>query len=312
MKARLALITIVSVGLLFPMGDSLSYASPQQFTTLDHPKAGTGTGQGTTASDINTRGDVLGYYASRSGSGMFLLHGRTYLPLASPQLTIKGVIGAYPMGINDRGDVVGTYVDSRGRHGFLLQQNRFTIFNHPQGAMTIQNRRMRLTSATDINNRADIVGMYVDSKGVMHGFLRHRGKYTTLTHPRAGTSDGDGTQATGINDQGDIVGVYSNSTGSHGFVLRDHRYTTLGYPGAGGDTSPMGVNEQGMITGFYVDRNGVHHGFIWQKGQFTKLDHPLAGTRGGQGTNPARLNDRGAIVGHFIDKKGVPHGFLWH
>jgi probable HAF family extracellular repeat protein len=67
------------------------------------------------------------------------------------------------------------------------------------------------------------VGYYVDSTGISHGFLRHRGNITTIDGPK-GAKD----TASGINAQGEIVGVYYDSTGtSHGFLRHRGTFTTI-------------------------------------------------------------------------------------
>jgi uncharacterized membrane protein len=63
----------------------------------------------------------------------------------------------------------------------------------------------RQTSARGINTRGDIVGSYVDSAGLQHGFLLQDGAWITLDFPVAGVR---ATVANGLNAQGEIVGQY--------------------------------------------------------------------------------------------------------
>jgi uncharacterized membrane protein len=73
--------------------------------------------------------------------------------------------------------------------------------------------------AGGINDSGQIVGFYIDSSGIDHGFLDSNGHYTTLNDPSAGTGSGQGTLAFGINDSGQIVGEYYDSSGvQHGFL----------------------------------------------------------------------------------------------
>ena len=55
-----------------------------------------------------------------------------------------------------------------------------------------------------INARGDIVGDYVDSDGMLHGFVRLKsGEFITIDYPGAA-----GTYVAGINDRGDLAGAF--------------------------------------------------------------------------------------------------------
>src|SRR5438874_1612735 len=58
------------------------------------------------------------------------------------------------------------------------------------------------------------------------------------------------TIAWGIDAAGEIVGVYDDSTGTHGFLLQNDRFTTLNFPGAGW-TAAFGIGVHGEIVGAY-------------------------------------------------------------
>src|SRR5262249_41488537 len=65
------------------------------------------------------------------------------------------------------------------------------------------------TQALGVNNLGEIVGDYVDTGGVMHGFLDNAGSFTTLD-PIGSTA----TTINGINDLGTVVGFYVNAAGA--------------------------------------------------------------------------------------------------
>jgi hypothetical protein len=50
---------------------------------------------------------------------------------------------------------------------------------------------------------------------------------------------------------------------------------------------------------------GVVHGFLWEKGRFTRLD-----VSGSIWTQPFGINDRGEISGGYYDATGKQHGFV--
>ena len=166
-----------------------------------------------------------------------------------------------------------------------------------------------------------ILGEYIDSNGVYHGFLRSpAGTITTFDAPGAGTGSGQGTFPFGINSALTIVGYYPDASGvNHGFLRSSSGiFTTLDDPGAGTGsgqgTVTVDINTSGQIAGNYTDSNGVLHGLVRSpSGTYTTFDAPGAGTGSGQGTGTAGetgLTDTGAIAGNYIDAGGVYHAFL--
>jgi len=83
-----------------------------------------------------------------------------------------------------------------------------------------------------VNKAGQIVGQYVDTSGVFHGWELSGGAFTTLDVPFAGAT---GTVAGGINDSEEIVGGWNESGATqnqHGFTLSSSTYTSFDYPGA--------------------------------------------------------------------------------
>jgi hypothetical protein len=82
--------------------------------------------------------------------------------------------------------------------GYVLDDGEFLRFGVP-GAVS--------GGPSDVNNRGDIVGPYVDAAGFQHGFrLDRRGCLTRVDYPGPLRSK---NEAIGINDRGHIVGGYS-------------------------------------------------------------------------------------------------------
>jgi uncharacterized membrane protein len=65
--------------------------------------------------------------------------------------------------ISSTGKIVGSYafVAERG-HGFLLADGNITRINFPKATRTVP---------SGINDHDQVVGFYVDSSGVNHGFM---------------------------------------------------------------------------------------------------------------------------------------------
>jgi len=135
------------------------------FTTIDEPD-----GIAIQGMAVNREGVIAGYYVDATGTFHgFLLDEGVYTTLDPPDsISTGGANGV--LKINSAGDVAGYYTragDAAGAgHAFLYNQEGFTTFDFPDA---------RLTCNFGINRQGDIVGLYVDQKGVRHGFLARRG-----------------------------------------------------------------------------------------------------------------------------------------
>jgi len=160
------------------------------------------------------------------------------------------------------------------------------------------------TLAVDINDLGQIVGRYIDSAGVNHGYLLNNGVFTSITFPGASF-----TRAIGINRNGDIVGSYSTPSdkgpGEHGFLLRGGVFTSIDFPTAVA-TLAIGINTAGDIAGHYLDaKNDTRHGFVLHAGTFTTIDYPRASY-----TEAWRINDLGQVAGRYISTDDNYHVYL--
>ena len=147
------------------------------------------------------------------------------------------------------------------------------------------------TQALGFNDKGQAVGA-IESGGRVSAFLFDRGDYTIIDVPGAGNAS-----AVDINSRRQIVGAYRDAAGmTRGFFLDDGELANLQVPGAL-VTMPLGINNRGHIAGFYIDADLgddlVAHGFLFKKGTYTTIDHPLAST----GTSSFDVNDKGQIVG---------------
>ncbi len=160
-----------------------------------------------------------------------------------------------------------------------------------------------LTEADGINARGDIVGSYLNSDGVGHGFLLRRGVFTTIDVPGAMET----IAARGINARGDIVGGFlDHDDVRHGFLLSDGKYSQIDYPGSTG-TYLTGINNAGDIAGGYFKGEASNGTFIRKYGKFYNVHIP-----GGSAANVRSAQDNGRVlVGSvFMDFDGGFHGFV--
>ena len=110
-------------------------------------------------------------------------------------------------------------------HGYLLDNGAFTQIDFP-GALE--------TQAQKINNRGQIVGIFLDTElgfiGIswimvcssrLYSREKLRGPFQKAAFPL------------GINDRGQIVGEFKDAAGAfHGFLLADGAFAQIDFPGA--------------------------------------------------------------------------------
>src|SRR5579862_9932821 len=73
---------------------------------------------------------------------------------------------------------------------------------------TIEVKGAQDTRVFGVNNAGVMVGAYIDSSGISHGFMLKSGKVKTLDN-----SEGSNTNCAGVNKADDIAGYYVNSSG---------------------------------------------------------------------------------------------------
>jgi uncharacterized membrane protein len=182
---------------------------------------------------------------------------------------------------------------------FHAQSADYTYISIDDPSANVPGASLGSTAAFGINNRGQIVGLYVDFTGPNHGFLDTGGLFTTLDAPGALN-----TGASGINNNGQIVGFYHgnpqvDNTGDHGFLYSGGTFTTINVPGAE-NTEIKGINASGQVVGVYTDAMG-QHGFLDSHGVFTTLNVP-----GASATQAWSINSRGQIVGYCLPSTGSP------
>ena len=157
------------------------------------------------------------------------------------------------------------------------------------------------TDVREINNNGVMVGRYLDSQQIIHGFVLRNGAFTAINFP--GAVD---TAVWGINDNGDLAGRYDTGeeTRSYGFLLHNGVYTTINPPNST-NAYALGINNAGQIVGFWDDTEGIEHGYLLTAGVYSTIDFP-----GAVLTDVFKANNLGAMVGVYDDSSGNEHGFL--
>jgi uncharacterized membrane protein len=289
MKNRLKLPLLAST-IVFALAASAADRSALDFTfsKTDVPGA-----QETGPAGINNAGVIVGWYMdSYENVHGYILNGKKLTKLDDP----KGEGTTFANGLNPNGPVwvVGSYTSSEtGKSvGFLYKEGKYTDIFGPNGAVQ--------STAGAINDSGAIVGAYLDSANVEHGFLLKDNAYTTLNVPGAIS-----TWATGINNRGEVVLFWANPKLAYGSSLYDgHVYKTVNVPGASSSYA-MGINTAGDVCYGWFDSAGVEHGALLHAGKFYKFDYPNSGATYGSGTN-----DKGNVVGAYHTRRRTYwHGF---
>jgi probable HAF family extracellular repeat protein len=208
----------------------------QKYRTFQYPGA-----EYTIALGINDSNTVVGTFANTDGQahGFFLVNGKKFV-----QYDVSGSSGTAIHGINKAGDFAGTagsegfyqgfvsiggvvttfmasgrpteaygingsnnavgyFVNSQasGTHGFLRDgAGNITQIDYPGSISTL---------CSGINDAGTITGVYTDTRGVDHGFVRANGNYRTVGP----------AYIAAINNHGSIVGSFVTKSGeTYGFL----------------------------------------------------------------------------------------------
>jgi hypothetical protein len=200
-------------------------------------------------------------------------------------ISILAVLFAFP--------VMGTFAQQAAPSGSI---EVITTFDYPGAGNN--------TLPQKINERGDIVGEFIDSSGVVRGFVRFSDG--SFSAPIVDPNDTFGvTEGRGINNPRTVVGDYLISDGTvHSFLLSGGTFTEYDVPGTV-QTNLLGINEPGDLTGaFDPDGSGIFQAFIDRGGTITSYSVP-----GALGTFAYEINNNKKLtVGYYIDASGVFHG----
>jgi hypothetical protein len=160
------------------------------------------------------------------------------------------------------------------------------------------------TEPQKINDRGDIVGVFVDSLGVVRGFVRFSDG--SFSAPIVDPNDTVGfTQGRGINNLRTVVGDYATSDGNdHGFFLSGGTFTEYDVPGAL-STDVLGINNPGNFSGDISNDDLTIQAYISVGGTITSFSVP-----GAVATLAYQINNSNQlVVGYYVDASGILHGY---
>jgi len=184
-------------------------------------------------------------------------------------------------------------------HGFLRSAaGTITTFDVP-GAPTTQPQA--------INTSGQIAGLYTDSSGVLHGFIRTGNTYTKFNFP-AGSVYGSAH----LNDSGQVAGYYADVNVNSKGYLRDTNgtFTTLSLSG---QVSVGDINQGGSIVGVFGGKyHGRKDGYMRRPhGTSVTLEFPGANTIDSS-TKALDINQTGVIMGNYQLTTLSNGDTIWH
>lgn len=249
----------------------------------------------TYANGINNAGVTVGIYqdTSKVWHG-YILKGKDVTTLDDPNAPPETTNAEY-INYNGAIKVVGFYSNSARTHmGFLYEKGTFTDIPGPAGAIS--------SEANGINDKKEIVGDYIDSSGVMHGFLLKGTEYTTLDVPGASTI------AWQVNNKDRIV-LSNWYSPAHTYIynVKTKKFQKIkDVPGAV-NSYGTGLNNEGDISFFWDDSSGKRHGALCpecasKNRKYYKYDYPKAVWTLGAG-----INDKQTIVGTYQAQTNGPY-----
>src|SRR6058998_1077517 len=157
-----------------------------------------------------------------------------------------------------------------------------------------------------INERGDVVGVFIDSSGVTRAFVRFSDG--TFSAPIVDPNDTVGfTEGRGINNSRTVDGDYVGGDNElHSFFLSNGTFTEYDVPGAL-ETNLLSINDAGDFTGgFDPDGSGIFQAFVSVGGTLTSFSVPGAASTFAYETN----NSNQLVVGYYIDSSGILHGYF--
>jgi hypothetical protein len=201
-------------------------------------------------------------------------------------ISILAVLFVFPL--------MGTFAQQAANSSFI---EVITTFDYPGPG--------NLTLPQKINDRGDIVGIYLHAGFFSRGFVRFSDG--SFSAPIVEPNDAIGfTEGRGINNSGTVCGNYLTSDGNvHGFFLSGGTFTEYDVPGAP-STDLLGINDAGDFAGDFSDSNGILHAFINVGGTITSFSVP-----GAIQTSAFELNNsKQLVVGNYFENSVIFHGWF--
>ena len=234
---------------------------------------------------VNNAGAIAGDYVdAKSVQHAMILAGKKLTTVDNKACSaIAGTGGISFFGINSAGTAVGWCTSAKTGLdiGFEYSKGKFTTIAFPKASGT---------QPTGINDKGEVVGLYLDSSALSHGFSKIGTKYT-----RIDVKGGSNTVAWGVTNKGQITVYTTNSAGTFdSYLLTGKTFKKIDNPGAGSTGTIVHTpNNKGDIDGTYYDTAGTEKGWLLHAGKYYDVVDP------GGVTRADGLNDKLVIVGRY-------------
>jgi probable HAF family extracellular repeat protein len=278
-----------------PQLSSITLNSANTASTTVYSLTDLGAGANSSASGINTTGQVVGNSPSgpfvwSSGSGITTFG---TLPTDSSSSLTGGIItAAGANAISSNGTVVGTLSTNNG----LTEPFEWTA----AGGYVLLEPGARNAEASAINSLGEVVG--ASGNGAIEWSAA--GVPTSIAVPVWNS------WATSINDSGNIVGYLIFDERTQALIWPAGRTTATNLPDLGANifrTQPASINSNGQIVGEDAAPSGAGlDAFSMDDGNISDL-----GRLGGTFSEATAINDGGVIVGNANTAAGATVGFVY-
>lgn len=215
------------------------------YTTFDTPEE-----PGTQPRGINLGGIIMGIENVETGAATDYIPFERSAKGTITEVTMKGTVLNYlAQGITTKGIFTGNYENSSLVDvGYTGKNAKYTK------AITLKGIKNTGDAGRGIDDAGDIVGWYLDSSAVEHGFyLPAGGKPITVDNP------GGTTTLEGINNKGTISGLYTDaSSNRHGFTydIKTKKFSEITISGAT-YVEAWGLNDLGNVAVDQVGSSGT-------------------------------------------------------
>jgi probable HAF family extracellular repeat protein len=248
---------------------------------------------------VNGAGQIIGQANNSGGSGPIRFRAFLYQNGAMTDITPADKTEAIANDINEVGTIVG-----RAR---VLQWRAF-VFSGPSGMDLgrFSGSNLESSEATAINNHDQVVGYWVGTGNVYHGFLYDLPSRTWV-EIQAPCSPNCFVQPLDVNDAGQVVGGYSPAAGlSHAFLYDHGQFLDLDPQGVGSSVA-FAVNASGDVVGYWPHGSGQggFHAFLYKDGVMQSIEDLIPPSPDWNFDLAYDINDSGQIVGPALhDNQG--------
>src|SRR5688572_10197955 len=303
---------------------SLAHSAIYYVESVTTTDLGTLGGDRSSATDINNRGDIVGY-AKDAGMERFAVrwHAGVIQELGTPATSAF----SYAMGINDLGEIVGMFGDPGGfeyRPFFwtlgtgMVEMDRSLFPGDPLDPLYIG-------KAFAINNSGMIAGVVekdfttftVPCRKSLPAIWDNAYAASEIVH--CAEDIGSYNRASDINNSGWIAGSEGDGSGpTYGFVWKSGITTHIPNPFFGNEVDANGINEAGVIVGSAKILGVSTRAIIWDGVSATSTWLPVLA--GGSVSHATEVNDQNFVSGTsemLITHSTLPsqvrnRAYIWH